>query len=88
MDLHARVVLLFSGAGGLAGLISGFLSNAWLALGLALLFFYLIYKQAPRILGFQPSEYHPLRAAKSGFFPLFVTWLIVWVFSYTLLLTG
>jgi hypothetical protein len=88
MDLHARVVLLFAGAGGVAGAISAPLKNAWAALFLAFIFFYLVYKRASRILKFSPAEYPPVRVAKTGFFPLFIVWLIVWVMVYTLFVVG
>jgi hypothetical protein len=88
VDLHSKIVLLFTGAGGLAGVISAFLPSGWLALGLAFLFFYLVYKRAPQLLKFQPSEFPPVRVAKTGFFPLFIMWFIAWVAVYTMIVTG
>ena len=44
MDIAAKLTLAFSGAGAIAGLISGFLPNAWLALLVALILLYASYK--------------------------------------------
>jgi hypothetical protein len=87
MNLHTKVVLLFAGMGGAAGVISAFV-HSLLALFLAFVFFYLVYKQAPRMLKFQPSEFPPIERVKKGFFPHFIAWLIVWIMVYTLFVVG
>ncbi|MFH1821079.1 MAG: hypothetical protein ABH852_01375 [Methanobacteriota archaeon] len=44
MDIVAKLTLAFSGTGAIAGLISGFMPNAWLALLTALVLLYASYK--------------------------------------------
>lgn len=88
MDVRARVVALFIGAGGLAGILSGVVRNGWAAAFLAFLFFYLAYRLAPRILRFQTSEFPPKKVVGKGFFPHFTVWLIVWIAVYNQLLVG
>ncbi|KUO40734.1 MAG: hypothetical protein APZ16_01065 [Candidatus Hadarchaeum yellowstonense] len=44
MNVTAKLTLAFSGAGAIAGIISAFLPNAWLALLVAFIFLYLSYK--------------------------------------------
>lgn len=44
MDITAKLTLVFSGAGAIAGFISGFLPNPWLALLVALILLYASYK--------------------------------------------
>jgi len=44
MDIVAKLTIVFSGAGAIAGIISGFLPNAWLALLVALILIYATYK--------------------------------------------
>ncbi len=46
MDAAAKLTLIFSGTGAIAGVISGFLPNAWLALPVALILVYVTYKLA------------------------------------------
>ncbi|MEM3453174.1 MAG: hypothetical protein QW835_06085 [Candidatus Hadarchaeum sp.] len=50
MDITAKLTLTFSGAGILAGIISGFLPNAWLALLVAFIFLYASYKLTTHLL--------------------------------------
>lgn len=50
MDITAKLTIAFSGAGILAGIISGFLPNAWLALLVAFIFLYASYKLTTYIL--------------------------------------
>lgn len=44
MDIVAKLTLIFSGTGAIAGIISGFMPNAWLALLIALILLYASYK--------------------------------------------
>ncbi|MFN4132905.1 MAG: hypothetical protein ACK4GQ_00830 [Candidatus Hadarchaeales archaeon] len=88
MDIQGKVVTLFIGAGGIAGILSGIVQNGWAAGGLALLIFYLTYRSVSKILRFQPSEFPPRKIATTGFFPHFITWLILWIAVYSQLLVG
>ncbi len=61
MDVAAKLTLIFSGAGAAAGVISGFLPNAWFALLVALILAYMTYKLAE--LSMRKSSAKPLTSA-------------------------
>ena len=85
LTVRQRVVLLFTAIGVLAGVISGFIPNGWLDFLLMLGLFYVTYKQTYQILKIQPSEISRSTILKTGFFPTFVCWPVVWRWTYTLL---
>ncbi|MGQ9788182.1 MAG: hypothetical protein ACUVQM_02555 [Candidatus Hadarchaeaceae archaeon] len=55
MDITAKLTLAFSGAGILAGIVSSFLPNAWLALLVAFIFLYASYKLTTYLMKKEPS---------------------------------
>ncbi|MBC7219259.1 MAG: hypothetical protein H5T49_03905 [Hadesarchaea archaeon] len=59
MDITAKLTLAFSGAGILAGIISSFLPNAWLALLVAFIFLYASYKLTTYLLKKTPPPSAP-----------------------------
>lgn len=83
---HQRVVLLFTGVGVLIGIVSAFIPNGLVAFFLMLIAYYITYRQSYQILKLQPSEIPKGEILKSGFFPIFVSWLVVWIWVYTLVL--
>jgi len=98
MELVAKITLLFAGWGAIAGALSGFLrgmptEQGSLAL-LAIFFFlfYIPYKLAPNILKFSPEEFPGGRwtgwiAFKRGFSGFFIMWLVLWIMTYTILVS-
>lgn len=63
MDITAKLTIAFSGAGILAGIVSGFLPNAWLALLVAFIFLYATYKLTTYLLKKAPSSPTPTSQA-------------------------
>lgn len=83
MDLDSKIVLTFMGAGSLAGVISAILANGWLALLVVLGLFYLVYRFVPQYLKINPSVFPKMDVLKTGFWPHFIMWLIVWIAVYS-----
>jgi hypothetical protein len=86
VDAHGKVVLLFAGMGVFAGIVSAFIGSGWVAFLLMLALYYLTYRQAPQLLKLQPSEFPRINIAKAGIVPIFVAWLVSWIWVYTLLI--
>ncbi|MEW6592747.1 MAG: hypothetical protein AB1305_03595 [Candidatus Hadarchaeota archaeon] len=84
LDTQTKVVLMFTAAGSAAGAISGVLASSLLAAGVALLFFYLVFRLAPQYLQINPAEFPKKKLVMTGFSAHFVMWLIVWVLVYAL----
>ncbi len=84
LDLRAKIILLSSAAGAVAGVVSAFLGNSWAALGLVLLTLLVVIKKTPDILKFQPSQFRGMEIFKTGGFPLLIMWLIAWIMVYSL----
>ena len=95
----ARLTIFFAATGAVAGLISGVMTSADIKLNiysllLALFLFYVSYKLAghQKIKNkFLMAPIEESQASKkvnvlmTGFFPHFITWLILWILVYTLL---
>ena len=98
MELVAKITLLFAGWGAIAGVLSGFLrgmpteQGSFLLLAIFLSLFYVSYKLAPRLLEFSPDEFPGGKwtgwiAFKRGFWGFFIMWLILWIMTYTILIS-
>lgn len=98
MELVAKIHLLFAGWGAIAGVLSGFLrglptgQGSFALLAIFLLLFYVPYKLAPRLLEFSPDEFPGgrwtgLTAFKRGFWGFLIMWLILWIMTYTILIS-
>jgi len=98
MELVAKITLLFAGWGAIAGVLSGFLrgmptgQGSFALLAIFLFLFYTPYKLAPKVLKFKPEEFPGGKwtggtAFKRGFWGYFIMWLILWIMTYTILIT-
>lgn len=85
LDLDSKIVLVFMGAGSLAGIASALLANGWLALLVVLGLFYLVYRLAPQYLKIDLKTFSRMDVLKTGFWPHFIMWLIVWVVVYSVM---
>lgn len=81
--MDSKVVLTFVGSGGVAGAISAVLANGWLAILVVLGLFYLVYKMAPKYLKIDSKSFPSMDVLKTGIWPHFIMWLVVWVMVYT-----
>ena len=98
MELVAKITLLFAGLGAIAGFLSGFLQDMpagqgnFALLAIFIFLFYVSYKLAPQVLNFAPDEFPGGKwtggtAFKKGFFGFFIMWLVLWIFTHTILVS-
>jgi len=98
MELVAKINLLFAGGGAIAGGISAFLwgmptdQGGFALLAIFISLFYVSYKLAPQVLNFAPDEFPGGKwtggtAFKKGFFGFFIMWLVLLIFTHTILVS-
>lgn len=90
MKIKNKITLYYTALGIGVGALSAFLSDAKLALLLAILLLYVSIKLVPRVFDLVenplPDGSSTWELIKLGFLPYFLMWLIFWIMVYTLII--
>jgi len=90
--IECKITLFFAAFGGAAGCLSGLMSvtmnSASYGLLLAIIFGYISFKWARQALRVTPEQLPggDRKLATTGLWPFFITWLILWIITYSLAL--